>query len=107
MSWRPRTLDELREVEPRAHPDGSDNVVHVNREEALLLHQAGATIVNSGRSRVEPSQRTQQYFFEGKRYFWLAGFGGGSSDEPYPIAGQVMNPHIQGDQEFGDAGMRW
>ena len=90
MMWEPRTLDALRLTDPRRHPDGDDLVVHVNRQEALLLHQAGATVASSG-CRFSEGRGTQQYAFEGKTYFWLSGFGSSltTPDDEYPVLGAV------------------
>lgn len=90
MKWTPRTLDELRIAEPRQHHDGNDLVVHVNREEAFLLHKAGATVASSG-CRFSEGRGTQRYAFEGKTYFWLSRFGSEYMlpDDDYPILDAV------------------
>jgi hypothetical protein len=88
MKWMTRTLDELRVVEPRQHYDGKDLVVHVNREEALLLHGAGATVVSSG-CRFSEGRGTQRYEFQGKIYFWLSGYGSALPDDEYPVGDEV------------------
>lgn len=87
MKWSPRTLDELRAAEPRQHHDGSDLVVHVNKEEAILLHEAGATVASSGCRDLD--RGTQRFLFEGKTYFWLAGYGSGDTNNEYPVSSAV------------------
>ena len=88
--WAPRTLDALRAAEPRQHHDGSDLVVHVNRAEALLLHEAGATVASSG-CRFSEGRGTQRYAFKGKTYFWLSGYGSECTllDDEYPVLDAV------------------
>ena len=87
MKWAPRTLDELRAAEPRQHHDGNDLVVHVNKEEAILLHAAGATVASSGCRDLD--RGTQRFLFEGKTYFWLAGYGSRDTDDEYPVGSAV------------------
>ena len=89
MSWAIRTLDELRVTEPHSHHDGNDLVVHVNHEEVMLLHFAGAVVKSSGCRNLE--RGTQRYEFEGKIYFWLAGFGSGDWDDEYPVSDVVCS----------------
>ena len=91
MTWEPRTLDELRLLEARRHNHGTDLVVYVNTEEALLLHAAGATVAGSGSVNLE--RGTQRYRFEGKLYFWLAGNGSEKWEDDYPVSSGV-DPRI-------------
>ena len=60
--WQGRTLDELRDAKPGYSHDTTDLVVHVNREEAVLLCLMGATVVSSGSRNLE--RGTQKYNFE-------------------------------------------
>lgn len=90
MSWKTRTLDELRAATPRYSSDRPYHVIHVNREEALLLCETGATVKSSG-ARVDPLQKFQEYEFEGRKYFWLAGYGDG---DEYPVLG-VIDPRLE------------
>jgi hypothetical protein len=83
-----RTLAELRAAQPGHHPNADGPAVSVSTEEALLLHNSGATVRVSG-FRCGEDRAYQSYFFEGKTYIWLAGYGSGSFGDDYPIGGAV------------------
>lgn len=85
--WQTRTLEELRVAEFPKIEDGNALVLAVNREEAVLLHQAGATVTGSGCRNL--NQATQRFSFEGKTYFWLAGYGSGSWNDKHPVESVV------------------
>lgn len=82
--WKTRTLDELRNAKFESEEDEYKNVAYVSYEEAILLFRNGAVV--EGRGERPNNQLTQVYSFEGKTYFWVAGYGSGSREDDYPVS---------------------
>lgn len=83
MSWKPRTLGQLKIARTQRNDDTKHQVVHVNPEEALTLYEAGARISMDGIRSRTTKQKYQEYILEGQRYLWV----GKSPDEETPLTG--------------------